>query len=358
MQGTVFEDVNYGGGQGRNMTDANGIGITSAIVELYESDGTFVRRTTSKVGGDYSFGGMADGDYYVKLVNSTVRSSRTNGVNCTTCVPIQTYRSYGDVTNTIEVLNEIGGTDPTAFSDSALGVFNDSQSLSLVSIASSGVADIDFGYNFNTIVNTNEIGQGSLEQFILNSNTLGETGLDIEGNSIFDPAAEEDTSIFMIPSTSDPLGRTADINFVNGYFNIALTNSNALPTIIGLSTIIDGRTQIAYSTNTNTGTLGAGGTGVGLSNTTLPNYDRPEIQVYRPGGDILKLNGTDVVVRNIAVVANNNSGIRVQGGSATILNNILGVNALGNAQGNIDYGVEITGGESIIDGNYITKKHG
>ena len=355
IAGTVFEDVNYGGGLGRNMTDANGVGIASAIVELYEDDGTFVRRTTSKVGGDYSFGGMADGDYYVKLVNSTVRSNRDNGINCTTCVPIQTFRSYGDVNNTIEVLTEIGGTDPTAFSDSALGVFDDSQSLSLVSIASSGVADIDFGFNFNTIVNTNSDGQGSLEQYIVNSNTLGETGLDIEANSIFDPVAGEDVSIFMIPPTSDSFGRTADANYdTNGYFDITLSNANTLSTVIGTNTIIDGRTQTAYSGDTNTGVVGSGNTGVGITNTLLPDYNRPEIQVNRTNGDVFKLNGDNVTISNIAVYSNNNAGIQVLGGTASVTNNLIGVNALGVSSGNIDFGVEQTGGEVIITANYIS----
>ncbi|MEP3380447.1 MAG: Calx-beta domain-containing protein, partial [Maribacter dokdonensis] len=355
IAGTVFEDVNYGGGQGRNMTNANGVGISSAIVELYESDGTFVRRTTSKVSGDYSFGGMADGDYYVKLVNSTVRSTRANGINCTTCVPVQTFRSYGDVNNNIEVLDEIGGADPTAFSDSALGVFEDSQSLSMVSIESSGVANIDFGYNFNTIVNTNEFGQGSLEQFILNSNTLGEVGLDIEANAIFDPAAEEDVSIFMIPPTGDSFGRTADVNYnAAGYFDILLDNSNTFSVITGTNTIIDGRTQTAYSGDSNAGTVGSGGAGVGIANTALPNYTRPEIQIHRNGGDVLRLNGSNVTIRDISLYANNNAGVRVQGGSATISNNLLGVNALGASAGNINYGIEQTGGDLSAFSNYLS----
>ncbi|APA63405.1 beta strand repeat-containing protein [Maribacter sp. 1_2014MBL_MicDiv] len=355
IAGTVFEDVNYGGGQGRNMTNANGVGISSAIVELYESDGTFVRRTTSKVSGDYSFGGMADGDYYVKLVNSTVRSTRANGINCTTCVPVQTFRSYGDVNNNIEVLDEIGGADPTAFSDSALGVFEDSQSLSMVSIESSGVANIDFGYNFNTIVNTNEFGQGSLEQFILNSNTLGEVGLDIEANAIFDPAAEEDVSIFMIPPTGDSFGRSADVNYnAAGYFDILLDNANTFSVITGTNTIIDGRTQTAYSGDSNAGTVGSGGAGVGIANTALPNYTRPEIQIHRNGGDVLRLNGSNVTIRDMSIYANNNAGVRVQEGSATISNNLLGVNALGASAGNIDYGIEQTGGDLSAFSNYLS----
>lgn len=353
IAGTVFEDVNYGGGQGRNIIDANGVGISSAIVELYESDGTFVRRTNSKVSGDYSFGGMADGDYYVKLVNSTVRSNRDNGINCTSCVPVQTFRTYGDVTNTIEVLTEIGGADPTAIGDSALGVFDDSQSLSLVSIASSGVANIDFGFNFNTIVNTNEFGQGSLDQFILNSNTLGETSLDIVANSIFDPVAGEDVSIFMIPPTGDTLGRSADANYNSlGYFDIEV--SNKLEDITGTNTIIDGRTQTSYSGDSNPGTVGAGGTSVGTSNYTLLNYFKPEIQVHRDNGDVFKSEGVNVTIRNLSIFSNNSTGIIAEQGSLNIVQNLIGVNAEGDNDGDIEIGIENNGAVLNIEHNYIS----
>jgi len=194
-------------------------------------------------------------------------------------------------------------------------------STSIVSVESNGIVDIDFGYNFNTIVNTNEFGQGSLEQFILNSNTLGEVGLDIEANAIFDPAAEEDVSIFMIPPTGDSFGRTADVNYnAAGYFDILLDNANTFSVITGTNTIIDGRTQTAYSGDSNAGTVGSGGAGVGIANTALPNYTRPEIQIHRNGGDVLRLNGSNVTIRDISLYANNNAGVRVQGGSATISN--------------------------------------
>ncbi|PKA99398.1 CUB-like protein [Flavobacteriaceae bacterium MAR_2009_75] len=356
IAGRVFEDVNYPGGLGRNRTVSSGVGITGAVVELFDESGNFVQRKNTAANGSYSFGGMADGDYFIKVVSSTVRSTRDNGPNCSSCYPVQTYRaevttdgSYNDI------VNEIGGANPSAFQDVALGVFNNAQSISSVTVDGNGVVDIDFGFNFNTIVNTNEFGQGTLEQFILNSNTLGETGLDIEANSIFDPAPGEDVSIFMIPPSGDSLGRTADANYnASGYFDIAIDNSNTLTNITGTNTIIDGRTQTAYSGNTNTGTVGAGGSLVGISNTTLPNYERPEIQVHRNGGDLIDLNGNNVTIRNVSVYANNNAGVRVLGGTAIVSNSILGANALGASSGNIDYGVEVTGGNASISSNYIS----
>ncbi|MBM1107964.1 right-handed parallel beta-helix repeat-containing protein [Aurantibacter crassamenti] len=354
ITGTVFEDVNYPGGNGRDQLTSGGVPVTAAIVELYESDGTFIERKNTNVNGDYTFAGMQDGDYLVKVVNSSVRSSRGNGLNCTACFAVQTYRNYGDATLLNDVTTEIGGANPAATQDAALGILTDAQSVSLISVASNGVVGVDFGFNFNTIVNTNENGQGSLEQFIINSNNLDETGLDIEANGIFDPAPGDDTSVFMIPPTSDALGRTADVNFINGYFDIVISNGNPLSIIAGTNTNIDGRTQTAYSGNSNTGTVGSGGTSVGTSSNILPDFNRPEIQVYRAGGDVLKLTGTNTTIRSIAVNANNNAGVRIQNGSAIISNNLLGVNALGSAIGNIDSGVEITGGTAIIEANYIS----
>ena len=353
IAGTVFEDMNYPGGPGRNKLTAGSLGVSGAIVELFNSSGTFIQRKTTDINGYYSFGGMADGAYRIKAVNSTVKSNR-GGLNCSTCYPVQTFRKYRGPSSLIEVTGEVGGANPSAQQDVSLGVIISAQSVSTVSVAGDGVVGIDFGFNFNTIVNTNPIGQGSLGQFIVNSNNLNETGLDIEANSIFDPAAGDDTSIFMIPPTSDPLGRTADANFVGGYFNIAISDVYTLSAITGANTNIDGRTQTAYSGNTNNGTVGSGGSAVGANAVVLPNYDLPEIQIQRNAGDVFRLQGINDFIRNVAVYANSNAGIRVESGSATIMSNLLGVNAVGIASGNINTGVRVNGGTAQIDANYIS----
>ena len=351
--GTVFEDVNYGGGAGRDRATSSGVAVEGAIVELYNSSGVLRETTTTNAAGEYSFGGMADGDYSVRVVNTSVTSSRGGGSSCSACLPVQTFRrNYTTAGGFTSITDEIGGADPAGV-DVAAGILTNAQTISTVSISSEGVAGLDFGFNFNTIVNTNEDGQGSLEQFIVNSNNLDETGLDIEANAIFDPASGDDTSIFMIPSTTDPLGRAADSNFGSGYFDITISNGNPLTSITAANTVIDGRTQTAYSTDTNSGSVGSGGTTVGTSAIVLPNYDRPEIQVHRDGGDVIKIEGSNTVVRNLAVFGGNNTGIRVDNGSATISNNFLGVNATGANAGNITDGVEIIAGTAVVDGNYI-----
>ena len=354
ITGTVFEDVNYPGGNGRNQVNSGGVPVAGAIVELFEANGTFIERKNTKVNGDYTFAGMEDGNYLVKVVNSSVRSIRGGGLNCTTCFPVQTYRSFGDASSLTDVTTEIGGANPSATQDAALGILNNAQSVSAVTVASNGVTGIDFGFNFNTIVNTNISGQGSLEQFVINSNNLDETGLDVEANGLFDPAAGEDISIFMIPPSSDSFGRTADANFSAGYFDIEFTNGSPMSSITDDNTVIDGLTQTSYSGNTNTGALGAGGSTVGVSNITLPTYDRPEIQVHRNGGDVIKTSGNNVAIRNLSVFSRNNAAIRADGGSLNIVGNIIGVDAVGNSDGNILNGISNLGADVLIDSNYIS----
>lgn len=351
ITGTVFEDTNYGGGAGRNLAASSGIGVSGVTVELYNALNALTKTATTKPNGTYTLGGMANGNYRVRVVNGTVKSNRTGGAACATCLSVQTFRrNYATIGGFTNITNRVGGAIP-AGNDPGPGTLTNAQSLSTVTITSEGVIGLDFGFNFNTIVNTNNTGQGSLEKFIVNSNNLGNTGLDIVANGIFDPAAGVDTSIFMIPSTGDPLGRTADVNYAGGNFNIFVTGS--LSNITDASTSIDGRTQTAYSGNTNTGSIGAGGTAVGISASLLPNYDRPEIQVHRDNGDVIQINASTTIIRNISVYANDKAGIRVNSGSAFIYENLLGVNALGVKAGAIEYGVEMRGGTATIARNYF-----
>ena len=352
VAGTVFEDVNYGGGAGRNNVSATGVPIPGATMELYDLGGTLVQTTTTNSSGKYVFAGMQNGTYTIRAVNNTIRSTRPGGSSCSSCIPVQTYKTDYIASVLVEDFNSVGGEDPSG-TDSSAGNLSGAQSISSLAIVSEGVAGMDFGFNFNAIVNTNEEGQGSLDQFIINSNNIGEAGLDIESNAIFDPAAGEDVSIFMIPPTGDALGRVADANYTGSYFEINGTNSVPLSIITADNTVIDGRTQTAYSGNTNSGTIGSGGSAVGNSATILPTYDLPEIQLFRGQGDVIRTQGNSVTIRNVSVYAGSNAGILVDGGSATLTNNLLGVDATGSNGGNIDYGVSVTNGSTFIDGNYI-----
>lgn len=352
ITGLVYEDVNYPGGAGRNSVVSSGQPVIGARVELYDSSGSLYRTTTTGTDGKYVVGGMANGTYRARVVNSSVKSTRGGGAACATCLPIQTFRRLYNAGGFVNVPNEVGGANP-AGQDPGNNTLTGAQSVSSVLVLSNGIVGIDFGYNFNTIVNTNQVGQGSLNQFIVNANNLDETGLDIAANSIFDPAAGEDTSIFMIPPTGDALGRTASTTYASGYFDIFITDAQQLATMTAANTIIDGRTQTAYSGNTNPSTLGAGGTPVGVTGTSLFNFNRPEIQVHRNGGDVFTTQGNNVTIRNIAVYSNDKAGIRVNAGLTYIFENIIGVNALGVKSGAIQYGTEVRGGTARIARNFF-----
>ena len=365
IAGTIFEDVNYPGGPGRSLTASSGLGIGNATVELYREivPGNYTLEDTvlSKANGEYIFGGMTDGTYKVRVVNNSVKSNR-NGAGCTDCVPVQTFKSdfLGSVLTTN--LNQIGGTNPQ-LSDSNVGTLAGAQTVGDVTITAEGIANLDFGFNFSTIVNTNNTGQGSLQQFIVNSNVLNEIGLDIEphpNDATLNPDSGVDASIFMIPSNADPLGRSADSNYNNtdGIFDIFI--SNVLPTISDNTTHLDGRSQTVYSGDTNPGAIAGSGTSVGVSNIQLPFFNLPEIQIHTDTAIdyVFTIQGADVVVRNFALYTNSNSGngIRLANSDRTIiLENLVGTNSKGTPVNATRHGIRVNGTtNSVIEKNFIS----
>ena len=59
--GAVFEDLNYGGGAGRNRNTAilnGGTGRPNARVELYDAGGNFFGSTLTNASGVYTFAGL------------------------------------------------------------------------------------------------------------------------------------------------------------------------------------------------------------------------------------------------------------------------------------------------------------
>ena len=236
LGGRIFEDINYGGGDGRSYSESNtsaqssgwssdDIGVNNAVVELYDNTGNYITNTTTDSGGNYTFSDLSAGDYQVRVVNGSVGSNRGSNSTGKTIIPVQTFRSN----STQDFVNEVGGTNPSLIdatqntSSSNLSSMTSgstvAQSVTSVNIGSANVDGVDFGYNFNTVVNTNDAGQGSLRQFILNSNELDNSNLDQEDSPIngvsFTKDSEWETSIFMIPGTGVHI-----INPLSAYANI------------------------------------------------------------------------------------------------------------------------------------------
>jgi SdrD B-like domain/Right handed beta helix region len=375
ISGTVFEDVNYGGGLGRSQATSSGVGRSNAAVELYNSLGSYVRTTTTDNNGKYTFAGLPDNsDYQVRVVNNTVTSSRNlvSGL-----LPVQTFRTdagatVGSGTTVSALLDRVGGEKPSEIDPAAntsLQTLTDLsnlsnqevQSLTSVKIATTDVGGIDFGYNFDTIVNTSNNGQGSLAQFILNSNALPNSTLDQVANSIFDPPLGREVSIFMIPNQSAHPGLRAGLldQLTNGIAIISPTT--LLPVITDNSTSIDGRTQTANIGDLNAGSagyVGKVGTGAdGVAGTaddlTITAVTLPEVQITGVRSLIygIGIDAQQTIIQGISIYGFGNDPYKqadiafvgVQGQNSLITNNIIG----SAANGFIDPGAATRGSTGI-----------
>ena len=340
ITGLVFEDVNYGGGAGRSLAMANAVLNNSAVpvgtaatVELYSAAGGYLATTTTSTAagtvGQYTFGSptvAAGTTYIVRVVNSTVRSTRTGAV--AGLLPVQTFV----VRNGSDDRNRVGGEAPEK-ADEPLNTTNKNlstfvaQSQALVAVGAATVGGVDFGFNFDTIVNTNNAGQGSLRQFILNANALkGNIDLQQQGQE-----AQRETSLFMIPTGQARPGQAAGyLNQLTGPANSAvavLTLAAVLPPITDATTVLDGTTQTANGGNTNTALLGTGGT-VGTDLLTLDKINGPEVELAlaATAGTVLTVSGDQCVLRGMAVHGGA-TAVSFGGQGALIEGNAIGISA-------------------------------
>ena len=373
ITGTVFEDRNYGGGAGRSLLTSGGQPLAGVRVELYrQSNGNFLDSDTTDANGQYSVNsGSNNNVVIVRVVNGTVRSARTGGSTCTTCVPVQTFRTDAAGGSASAVTNKVGGENP-ALSDAAqnTGGFGNlntatqaAQSITTVAPAASNstVSGVDFGFNFDTVVNTRDASsctasgssntfypcQGNLRQFIINANALGGEGSltqvgsgQLEGSTATLPSASE-SSIFMIPSSA----------LTTGVAVITLTT--ALPAVTGASTRLDATTQTVNIGNTNSGTLGSGGS-VGVDGVALPFFQRPEVQLNcAASATALTLSGSTQTIIGFAL---RQGYILLSGMSGTARNNLVGMTATGSSadDSSTAYGIAFSASAATIRNNFVT----
>jgi parallel beta-helix repeat protein len=337
IDGQVFEDVNYGGGTGRDQATAAADAPTFTVerdnvtVELYGAAGNYLSSTTTAADGSYAFGGLPPAIYTVRVVNGTVGSTRTGSDGSE--VAVQTYRIDGN--------GEPGGTGPSrvggerpANEDAAAnsgaqtlaslqgtdidtdGVTEWTQSIVTVDASGGNVSGVDFGFNFDTIVNTNDAEQGSLRQFLLNANLLtDQASLDQDDALASLPAGYEHT-VFMIPTSDPGFGPTIDGGIGNAFI---INPASQLPIVTDGNTAIDGRTQTGFTGDTN-GAVVEPPTGPVGTPTTGPEIiiDYQLLFIDAPG---LQIQGANTVVDSIGMTAvggttNRASGIRFEGGTA------------------------------------------
>jgi len=310
ISGNVYEDVNYGGGAGRDRASSSGVVRSGARVELYNNSGNFVDNTTTDGSGNYSFTGLTAASYTVRVVSASVTSSRTGYV--AGLRPVMTFRTNASSGTAVAVTDYVGGHDPATqdvanaaagwILNAATGVFSGSGSgkahaFAPVTVSGANVTGVDFGWNFDTIVNTNETGQGSLRMFIINANTLGgDASLNQSGL-----VANKENAVFMISNGTDAPGLRAANNYFSGGV-ATISPASALPTI-STPMVLNAQKQPGW--------------------TLAP---------------IVELNGTN---------ASTASGLKVTGGGSTVRGFV--VNNFQNW-----YGIELTGsGGNVVAGNYL-----
>ncbi len=352
ISGTVFEDTSYPGGAGRSLGSSGGVGVSNARVELYDNTGKFSAFATTNSSGGYTFAitSPTAGTWLVRVVNSTVLSR--GGL-----VPVQTYRTTVSGTTASDDTARVGGENPTvadaaqgsasATLNSTTGVFTagitgQAQSITQVTIPASvtaTVSGVNFGFSFDTIVNTNDSGQGSLRQFILNSNAM---------------TTVTNSSNFMISDGNAHAGLRAGLTnqLTSGVAVISL--ASALPTMTASNTVLDGSTQATNIGNTNLAALGTSTT-VGTSATTFPQFSGPEIEVQGNGtvGDTqLVLSGSGDQVLSMAF---HQVGLSLQGANTKAAENIVGMHANGSISTALNLqGITIGSSSGIlIHHNYV-----
>ena len=378
--GYVFEDVNYGGGAGRPFSTAGTSPRSGAAVELYNATtGLFVARTTTDATGKYSFATTANTGYTVRVVNSTVTSSRAGYI--AGLLPVQTYNG---------TTSRVGGENPSLADVAAntnglplasLAVPGSGTPESLAAFNTANNVSQDFGYNFDLIVNTRDAGQGSLRQFVANSNALGgeaslnQSGsrVDASGTAVALPAGKE-TSIFMIPDGTAHAGLlasgnggpasqlTAGVAVLTTASALTLTGANAT------NTVIDGSTQTFNIGDTATGTVAGTSTAkVGIDGLAVTAVNVPEVEISGNSlATVLDVEAASATVRGLAIHggnSNNNSTLQL-GASASatgyLVENIaLGVTATGAVPGTnlttsgFGLGVYANGGTGTVQNSFF-----
>src|SRR4030095_7318801 len=165
ITGRVFEDTNYGGGAGRAVGTSRTVGVENVRVEIYNASNAFQTALTTDANGLFTYTYTGNTERRIRVVNGTVRSERTGGTTCTTCVPVQTYRVEAPAGTLVTVTNEVGGRSPalvdaaqTTGSMPGTTATTTTQSWSAVDPNNSGdtVSGIDFGFNFDTVVSTRD----------------------------------------------------------------------------------------------------------------------------------------------------------------------------------------------------------
>ncbi len=409
ISGTVFEDINYGGGAGRSKAVALGAGGTGrpgVLVELYEVKATsaaYLEGTSTDASGNYSFLTPKCTSCAVRVVTSSVTSGRSGATSGLRGVLTSVMAQAG--AGTILRSDMVGGTNP-ADTDGGIGAIGTAFSVSsgTFSAGTKGTAHafttvddtiaigsgFDFGFNFDTVTNTDDTGSGSLRQVITNANTLGgDASLALSGR-----VAGVEHVVFMLPNASTGSGGSLKLSgglrpsldaFTTpaGSAKAATIPLASASLTVASPLVVDAQTQPGWSgvpiVEVNAAAIGSGSDGAvtltgggstirGLIINRSPRYaisissDENLVQGNYIGTDAA---GSAASANNFGVVAvgrantiggaatgegnvisgNSGAGVYLLGGSGnSVTGNVIGLNALGGSAVPNLRGIRVDGG--------------
>ncbi|MHC4511246.1 MAG: beta strand repeat-containing protein, partial [Planctomycetota bacterium] len=357
ISGTVFEDADFTGAASDYDGGANDLALQNVDVELYDNSDVYITSATTGVGGNYSFTGLANGTYKIRVRSATIGDADTvpaGGLNATvpgTWPYPLAEMTWGDGSAVY------GGQDPTV-DDTATGDdAGPGDTYASVTMSGADITGVNFGFAYNLIVNTADDAnadtvrsqQGSLRQFIKNANAIGTAGGTTANSSEFAiPGAGPHTiqPVAALPVIDDPL-------ILDGYTQ-AGAQANTVPA--------PGATDAVLLIELDGSLAGAGVTGLDISagsstvrGLVINGFTDRGIRLITNGGNTVEGNyvGTDVTgtvdlgngTRGIFI---NNSAGNTIGGASPAARNVV--------SGNGTYGVYLSPAGStgnFVQGNYI-----
>ena len=239
ISGTIFEDANFAGTAAEYDGGTNDLALANVDVELYDNSDTYITSVITDGTGGYSFTGLDDGTYKVRVRSATVGDADTppkGGLNAT--VPATWPYPLPELAwaNGAALY---GGQSPTVDDTATADNAGPGDTYVAVTVSGANVTSVNFGFAYNLIVNTGDdtkadnvrSKQGSLRQFIKNANSIGTAG-----------GTSANISQFRIPN-----------GLLDGNGVASIAPLAALPNINDTTggTTIDGTTQTTNQGNTN-----------------------------------------------------------------------------------------------------------
>jgi hypothetical protein len=334
ISGRVFEDANFAGTAAEYDGGTGDLGLPNVDVELYDSStNAYITSVTTTAGGTYSFTGLSNGTYKVRVRSATIGDADTpprGGLNGTVPgtwpypLPEMTWANgaplYGGVSP---------NTDDTATGDNG----GPGDTYATITVNSSNLPNVNFGFAYNLIVHTTDDNrgtgtrstQGSLRQFIKNANSIGSAGGTTANTSQFR---------MMVPPNQS--------SGADAWWRITAANLD-LPALADGNTLLDGSTQR-------------------LNSGTNSNSRGPEIEITGAGtfGTSIGLtcSGAGITLREFVITTFSLNGIRIDGANNRVEGCYVGTDATGTTSRGIgEDGILVNGNNNTIGGTNAAQRN-